>query len=61
MTPFYNPLLSVLLRINVSNVIRGGSEVVRDYLADFLSLIISTRADKVFFPPNLLGSLRSCH
>ena len=45
-----DPLLRVLTRLNVSNVIGGSSEVVRDSSADFLSLIIPARAAEVFFP-----------
>ena len=55
-----DPILKVLLRINVSNVIIGGSEVVRDSLEDFLSLTIYALAAEVLFTPDLLGGLRSC-
>ena len=47
-----DPLLRVLLRINVSNAIVGGSEVVMDSSADFLSMAISSRANEVSFPPD---------
>ena len=55
-----DPILRVILRINVSNVTGGGSEGVRDYLADFLSLAISAQSDEVFFPPDIIGGLRYC-
>ena len=53
-------LLRVLSRINVSNLIGWGSEIVKESLADFLSLVISAQAAEVFFPPYHLGVLGSC-
>ena len=55
-----DPLLRVFSKLNVSNIIGGGSEVVRESSAVFLSLAICARASGVYFPPNLLGVLRSC-
>ena len=49
------PLLRVLSRLNVSNIIRGGSKVVRDSSADFLSLAITSRAANFSFRPILLA------
>ena len=53
-------IFGALLRINVSNVIRGGSKVIRDSSANFLSLKISARAAEVFFLPDLLRGLLYC-
>ena len=55
-----DPLLRVLFWINVSNVIVGGSKVVRESPAGFLSLEISAQAAEVFFPTGFLDGLRSC-
>ena len=55
-----DPLLGVFSMLNVSNVIIGGSKVVRYYSVYFLSLENSVPAAEVFFPPDLLGILRSC-
>ena len=55
-----DPLLRVLLRLNVSNVIGGGFEVVRYSLADFILLEISIQAAGVKFMPDLFRGFRSC-
>ena len=54
---FKDPLLMVLLRLNFSNVIGGGSGVFRDSCSDFLSLEIPARAADVLYSTNIIGGL----
>ena len=55
-----DPLLSVFLRLYVSNVTKGGSEVVKESLTDFLLLETSALYAEFFFPYDPLCGIYSC-
>ena len=53
--------LTDLSIFDVTGAFGGGTDMVRDSLADFLSLAISARAAEIFLPPDLIGGICSCH